>query len=188
MSMTYADTPTEARPETATFVPRYARPAKSKKSVRTWMILAPIGAVVLLGSGVAMVMGGGEKAAPAPAEAAPAMETAPAAMTAAETPVTPAAPVETAAAPAASPAPAPVARRSEPRAEPVVRRAAPAAERPAAARVETPAAPTTSLQPYSASTSTSQLNSAPVAAQTPAPVVVTPAQPAAPSITVQPLN
>ena len=45
MSMTYADANTETRTEDA-FVPRYARPTKSKKSVKTWMILAPIGAVV----------------------------------------------------------------------------------------------------------------------------------------------
>jgi len=80
-------------------------------------------------------------------------------------------------------APAPVARR----AEPVARRAAPAVERPAAARVETPATPS-GPQPYTApaaSTSrTRQLNTAP-AASTPAPVVTTPA---APAITVQPLN
>ena len=115
MSMTYADANTETRAEDA-FVPRYARPTKSKKSVKTWMILAPIGAVVLLGSGVAMVMGGGEQAAPAQSTeaAAPAIQTAPAAMTAVETHVTPAAPMETVQAPAAAstPAtPAPVARR-----------------------------------------------------------------------------
>ena len=91
MSMTYANAETEARTEDTAFVPRYARNTKAKKSVKTWMILAPIGAVVLLGSGVAMMMGG-EQAAPAqPAEtAAPAMQTAPAAMTAAQAPVTPA--------------------------------------------------------------------------------------------------
>ena len=189
MSMTYANANTEARTE-ETFVPRYARNTKAKKSVKTWMILAPIGAVVLLGSGVAMMMGGGEQAAPATSTEAeaPAMQTAPAAMTAAETPVMPAAPMETASAPAATPAP--VARRAEPRAEPVVRRAAPAAERPAAARVETPTVPT-GPQPYAAPSvpevSTSQLNTAPAAASTPAPVA-TPAQPAAPAITVQPLN
>lgn len=66
MSMTYANANTETRAE-ETFVPRYARPAKSTKSVKTWMILAPIGAVVLLGAGVAMMMGGGEQAALAPA-------------------------------------------------------------------------------------------------------------------------
>ncbi|RYG11403.1 MAG: hypothetical protein EON96_15295, partial [Caulobacteraceae bacterium] len=97
MSMTYANAETEARTEDTAFVPRYARNTKAKKSVKTWMILAPIGAVVLLGSGVAMVMGGGEQTAPAPVAeaAAPAMQTAPAAMTAAETPVMPAAPMET---------------------------------------------------------------------------------------------
>lgn len=191
MSMTYADTKTEIRTEDA-FVPRYARPTKSRKSVKTWMILAPIGAVVLLGSGVAMVMGGGEQAAPPPATEAttPAMQTAPAAMTAAETPVTPTAPIETAQAPAAAPTPAasaPVARRAEPRAEPVVRRAAPVAERPAATpRVEVPARPT-GPQPYAAATSpaagTSQLNTAPTTAPTSAQ-----AQPPAPTITVQPLD
>lgn len=185
MSMTYANANTEARAEDTTFVPRYARTTKSKKSVKTWMILAPIGAVVLLGSGVAMMMGG-EQAAPAqPAETAvPAMQTAPAAMTAAQAPVTPA-PAEVAPTPAPTPAaaPAPVARR----AEPVARRATPAVERPAAARVETPATPS-GPQPYTApaasTSSTSRLNAAP-AASTPAPVVTTPA---APAITVQPLN
>lgn len=187
MSMTYANANTEARAEDTTFVPRYARTTKSKKSVKTWMILAPIGAVVLLGSGVAMMMGG-EQAAPAqPAETAlPAMQTPPAAMTAAQAPVTPA-PAEVAPTPAATPtpaaAPAPVARR----AEPVARRAAPAVERPAAAHVETPATPS-GPQPYTApaasTASSSRLNTAP-AASTPAPVVTTPA---APAITVQPLN
>ena len=62
MSMTYANANTEARTEDTTFVPRYARTTKSKKSVKTWMILAPIGAVVLLGSGVAMMMGGEQAA------------------------------------------------------------------------------------------------------------------------------
>ena len=191
MSMTYADANTETRAEDA-FVPRYARPTKSKKSVKTWMILAPIGAVVLLGSGVAMVMGGGEQAAPGQSTeaTAPAMQTAPAAMTAAETPVTPAAPMETAQAPAAAPAPAAsalTALRAEPRAEPVARRAAPVAERPAATpRVEVPATPT-GPQPYAAATSpaasTSQLNTAPATVPT-----TSPARPPAPTITVQPLN
>lgn len=186
MSMTYANANTDARADT-TFVPRYARPTKSKKSVKTWMILAPIGAVVLLGSGVAVMMGGEQTAPAQPAEtAAPAMQTAPAAMTAAQAPVTPA-PVEvaptSAAASTPAAAPAPVARR----AEPVARRVAPAVERPAAARVETPAAPA-GPQPYTApaasTSSTSQLNTAP-AASTPAPVVTMRTEP---TITVQPQN
>ena len=45
MSMTYANAETEARAhsrsEPAAFVPRYARPSKSKKAVKTWMILRP---------------------------------------------------------------------------------------------------------------------------------------------------
>ena len=68
MSMTYANAETEARAhsrsEPAAFVPRYARPTKSKKAVKTWMILAPIGAVVLLGSAAAMMMRGEEGPAP----------------------------------------------------------------------------------------------------------------------------
>ena len=68
MSMTYANAETEARAhsrsEPAAFVPRYARPTKSKKAVKTWMILAPIGAVVLLGSAAAMMMRGEEGRAP----------------------------------------------------------------------------------------------------------------------------
>ncbi|WEK41090.1 MAG: hypothetical protein P0Y50_05655 [Candidatus Brevundimonas colombiensis] len=190
MSMTYANANTETRAE-ETFVPRYARPAKSRKSVKTWMILAPIGAVVLLGAGVAMMMGGGEQAALAPAAeaTAPAMQTAPAAMSAAQGPVAAVAPGEPAASPTA--APAPVARRAEPRVEPVARRAAPVVERPVAARVETPAA-STGPRPYSApgdaAASTSQLNSTPAATQPPARVVIAPVQPTAPSITGQPLN
>ena len=68
MSMTYANAETEARAhsrsEPAAFVPRYARPTRSKKAVKTWMILAPIGAVVLLGSAAAMMMRGEEGPAP----------------------------------------------------------------------------------------------------------------------------
>ena len=72
MSMTYtnpayprAETPDYARSETTgdvAFVPRYARTARSRKPVRTWMILAPIGAVVLLGGGALLLAGGGEPA------------------------------------------------------------------------------------------------------------------------------
>lgn len=197
MSMTYADADTTAvDPRTAdeVFVPRYAQKrAKSKKPVKTWMIVAPIAAVAVIGTAAALVMsGGGEQ--PAPAEATPAqtqpMQTAPAAlntgmdsaMTGAEAPASmqpapQAAPVE------ATPAPAPVARRVDP----APRRAAPAAapaERPAA-RVETPAEPT-GPRAYSPSPATQSLNTAP-----PAPAIQTapaPAPTTAPAISVQPLS
>ena len=59
MSMTY---PTrEPAPaintDDAVFVPRYARTARSsKKPVKTWMILAPLGALVVIG-GAAFIIG-----------------------------------------------------------------------------------------------------------------------------------
>jgi len=46
------------------FVPSYARGSRKKKSVKTWMILAPIGALALLGGGAALMMSGDRPTAP----------------------------------------------------------------------------------------------------------------------------
>ena len=74
MSVTYpdhiaVDRPVTAQPvsvrtadvDSAPYTPVYARSGKARtgrKAVKTWMILAPIGAVVLIGGGVAMALGG----------------------------------------------------------------------------------------------------------------------------------
>lgn len=70
MSITYPDhvavnRPTALAPtptaESAPYTPVYARSGKARngrKAVKTWMILAPIGAVVLIGGAVAMAIGG----------------------------------------------------------------------------------------------------------------------------------
>lgn len=64
MSITYSDAPVE-RPDlrgqgvdARVHVPAYARHRhRSDKRVKTWMILAPLGAAVLIGAGVLMVTG-----------------------------------------------------------------------------------------------------------------------------------
>jgi hypothetical protein len=51
------------------YTPVYARSGKARngrKSVRTWMILAPVGALVLIGGAVAMIIGGEASPADAP--------------------------------------------------------------------------------------------------------------------------
>jgi hypothetical protein len=146
------------------FVPVYARDrrgVRSRKSgLKTWMILAPLGVLVLAGSAALLVMGDRDDAAPAPlaepAATAPVLPVQPL--------LTEAAPVE--AIPAAEATPAPV---------PLVRRTAPAPARRAAApvRAATPAptptprvvvpAESAGPQPYTAT-----LNTTPA----PAPVIV----------------
>lgn len=163
MSMTYTDTPQSAVEAHAPVVtPAFARVGRKPRSgVRTWMILAPIGAVVLAGSAYLMLTAP-ETATPLNEAPAPAIEPASLApLTPMEIPV-----------PAMEPpvvveaAPAPAARV----AAPVVR--APAAPAPAAApRVETPAEPT-GLRPY--------------AAEAPAAAAATPTQ--APAIVTRPLD
>lgn len=168
------------------FVPRYARTRKSsgRKSggkIKTWMILAPVGALVLGGVAAVMLMNGGEETV------------APLAEPAATAPVLPAVPVTgTAAAPltnASTPAPveavpvpaAPVAREAGP-----LRRAAPTPAPRSAPRVEAPrVAPAPSAV-------TPRLNTAPTTSPTTtlntAPATPTPAQPPAPAIVVEPLG
>ncbi len=203
MSVTYIPEPdTNAVDVESDYVPVYARTGRAKsvkggKQIKTWMILAPVGAVVLIGGAVAMMtLGGGEDAAPlaeapttAPVLAPLTAEPAPALvdgglgaapMTSASTP----APVDVVPA-----APAPVVREAAP-----VRRAAPApvAQRRAGAEPgETPRAAAPEVvapsgpQPYSASPAapTSTLN----APSTSAPATA-PATPPAPAIVVQPLG
>jgi len=174
MSITYPQDRADAVSE-ETIVPVYARTRASrgrKSGVRTWMILAPIGVLVIGGAAAMMLMTGRDDVAEAPlAEAA---------ATAPVLPTTPA-PLPMAAEPAPVDAtPLPVMRQAAPaparREAPVVRRAAPRAETPAPA-------PAPSVAPPAASPITSTLNSAPAA---PAPTV-TPT-PAPPVIVVEPLN
>lgn len=188
MSVTYTEDRIDPVTE-ETFVPVYARrgsSAKSKGGLKTWMILAPLGAIAVIGGGALMLMGGSNEADEAalvePASTAPVLplaptETAAAPLTSAATP----APVEVAAQPAAAPAPAvreaaPVRRAAAP--APAARRAAPAPT----PRVETPAEPTgprSYSAPAASTPSTSTLNTSPA---TPAPA------PRAPVISTQPLN
>ena len=188
MSSTYPDngyadpvvTPAMATPRAeADFVPAYARKPARQKKIKSWMVLAPIGAIVLLGGGAAMLMSDGsettplvEPATPAPVVQAPVLATVDPLTTTAMTPVT--APAEVVPAPVV--APAPVARR----AEPVRRATAPVAPRvaPAAEVAPEPTGP----RAYSASPSTV------APAVTPAPAATTSAAPPAPSIQTQPLN
>ena len=190
MTMTYgASTPayTEtaatnaATADDTVFVPRYARRSRAKKSVKTWMILAPIGAVVVLGGAAALMMDGGDR--PALGEAQPAAAQAPVATPSpvASAPVLEAAqPAPVASTPVEQPAPPPAA---------VQRRAAPATP---ARRAMTPAPtvraaePAATIEPtgpraYSAASSaaaapsitTQSLNAGPAAATPAAPIIVT---------------
>lgn len=172
------------------FIPVYARRGKARmgqSKVRAWMILVPVGAIVLGGIGAMLVMGGGEEAsAPLaePAATAPVLSATPAPTEAAIAPLTSAstpAPVVTA---------PPVVREAAP-----LRRAAPAPARRQAARVQAPVAtprvatpaPTAPTGPQSyapapAASSTSTLNTAPARPAAP------PTPPPPPVIVVQPLN
>jgi hypothetical protein len=163
------------------FVPRYARPKAARRGkIRTWMILVPVGAVVLGGIAAIMLMDG-EAAAPLaePAATAPVLPaTAPTTDTAITALESAATPVPVAAAPApVVPALAPT-RSTAPAAAPV-RRVAPRAETPAP-RVTTPtpaaSAQPVGPQPYARAPAgpTSSLNTAPTT-PTPTPVAPTPA-------------
>ena len=185
MSLTYDDDATASpfldstandSTQQGVFVPSYARSRKASgsKPVKTWMILAPLGALVVLGGGAMMLMDDG---ATAPTIEPPASVAAPA-----STPMTPqavAAPaMTTVAAPASvevAPA-APVAAGRQTASAPVARRAAPVERAAPAARVEAPAEPT-GPRSYQASESG--------ALEAVTPPVASPPQPA---IVVQPLN
>jgi hypothetical protein len=159
MTVTYTDDTARNEPMIEeVFVPRYARTGKSrsKGGIRTWMILAPVGALALIGGGVAVMMSGETGNEPLVAREAPAPL------------VQPAVPLESSTAPAAlvtgdlpggatvtETAPAPVVREAPPappaaiqRRQPVERRAAPAEPVPA---VEQAPTEPTGPQPYAAS-------------------------------------
>ncbi|MFT4955109.1 MAG: hypothetical protein ACI8U3_001491 [Brevundimonas sp.] len=180
MSLTYPDTRPEPQPivpemsghESGAFTPVYARrPARRKGKVKSWMILAPVGALTVAAIGAWALMNPGEEtAAPAADEPAPIAAPAPATdpllteaasaedaalqsqLDAAPAPAE-ASPAPVASTPRAEPAPAPAAREApaEPAAEPVETVAPPAgpqsydaviaAEGGAATEAE-PAAPT----------------------------------------------
>lgn len=180
MSITYTDDQ-NTQTETA-FVPSYARRSARPKKVRTWMVLAPIGAIALIGGGALMLMNGPSSApAPLAEPAAPAVASLP--VNPAVTPMTNA---MTPLAPLATPTPVEAAQVTRevapaPRTAPV-RRAAPVVRAepttPPTPRIETPAEPT-GPRAYSASPAVTPSTSAPVTA---------PAAPPAPAISVQPLN
>ncbi len=172
MTYTYSD---DLKPHSTTgatepvFTPVYARKTGGKKAVKTWMILAPVGALALAAGAVTMLMN--------PKEAAPFAEpAAPASSLSSAAPIsTPAAPAE--AAPlvienaTVEPAPAPVVRTQRQTAPaPAARRAAPAQAIPAAEPTPAPTAP----QPYTGSLNTAPAASTPTttAPTTPPPVVV----------------
>lgn len=164
----------EARPEP--YVPVYARTRGAtrgrKGGVKTWMILAPIGVLVLGGAALALAMGQGDEVAPAPLVEP-----------AATGPVLPPQPLVSEAAPVEAPAATPV--EAAPVAAPVVRappaparRAAPVAARrtapaPAPATREAPAEPA-GPQPYTATlnTTTEAAPATPAPAPAPTPVIV----------------
>lgn len=203
MSMTYTDedralgytdrplgqVETRREPETD-FVPAYARGRRTQKKLKTWMILAPLGLLVLAGGAVAMLTRPAEPAAPLaePPAVAP--------MVAPMTPAPNTAVVDNALITAepmeATPAPAPAVRSAEP-----LRRAAPTpapARRaaPAATPAPTPAEPT-GLRAYTPSASTGASASAPAPriVTQPLPIAPAPSTPApapAPAITTTPLT
>lgn len=161
----------EARPEP--YVPVYARTRGStrarKGGVRTWMILAPVGVLVLGGVAAAMIAGSGDDVAPAPllepAATAPVLPAQPL--------ISEAAPLETSAAPVIEAAPAPAPAPAVRAAPAPARRAAPVPARPTApaATREAPAEPA-GPQPYTSSLNTSPAAAPATPAPTPAPVIV----------------
>jgi hypothetical protein len=189
MSVTYTDQirPAAARVDSEAYVPVYARSSarKSNKPVKTWMILAPLGALVVAGAAATMLM---QPAAPV------AEEPVPFAPLAAQLAASEVAPLNAPSIPMETPAELTTAVPIPPPAvAPVERRAAPAARAPAqvqAARVAPRAAPapaavevpveTTGPQPYMsvAPQTVAPVSPAPAApatsATTPAPIVITP--------------
>ena len=154
------------------FVPVYARTrsARSRKGgLKTWMILAPIGVLVLGGAAAALMMGGGEEPAATVLEPAATAPVLPATPIPSETALIEVAPIDAAPVEAA---PTPVARRQTTPAP--ARRAAPVRETAptvaASTRVSTlPAEAATEPQPY-----TAELNTAPTPAAQPPVIVIQP--------------
>lgn len=174
MSVTYTDTDYSDRDAVVeeAYVPVYARKRAARGragsgGVKTWMILAPLGLVVVGGVSAAMLMNGGGEAERVAAPAAPAPAVAEAPLTDVR-PSEPLAAAPVAAVPEA--APAPVRRVA-----PVQRRAAPAAAVDSAAADD------------AGNEATAGLNRAQAAQTSAAPApTTTPATPPAPTIEVQP--
>lgn len=187
MSMTYTDNTASnlgrgSRPLTPAGAPRtpeveepivpsyLRRTARPQKKMRSWMILAPIGGLVLLGGAVVMLFNPAEEPAaplaePAPVTAPAAGEptlTSPSALEASA-----GAPVVITEAPAAPVATAPVARTAS------------AASSQAASEAAEPTGP----RPYTPNPSTQALNTAPATGAT-----VTPPSTSAPVIATRPLT
>jgi hypothetical protein len=193
MSVTYTDHEYDRRDDVVeeAYVPVYARKRAARgragaRGFKTWMILAPLGVLVVGGASAAMLMNGGEaEVVEAPAASSPALAQAPltdlmtstaASDPAALTALRPAEPVATApvaAAPVAAPAP--------------VRRAAPVQRRtaPAAAPVESTAADDAGDEATADLNRAQPTRSATAPTFAPAPVAPT-ATPPAPTIQVQP--
>ncbi len=186
MSLTYPNE-TDTLHDDAVYTPVYARGKTrgKKKGIKTWMILAPVGGVVLLGGAAMMLLYPSNETAPLVEAETPVVS--------AMAPIAPepslldsAAPVTTASVPApvtvAPVTSAPAAREVAP-----VRRAQPAPARRVAEPVAAPVVETeepvvpTGLQPY---VGTRTLNTA----SSPAVTAPAPATTPAPAITVQPLN
>jgi len=194
MSSTYSNEPTpyaervepvDAEP----FIPVYARKRSSRRKggVKTWMILAPVGALALGGIAAALIMGNGEKTAePVLVESAATLPVLPATpMAPAATLPTPALTIDTTDVPPAVAVreQAPVRRATAP--APARRVASvPAATATSTTRAETPPTPTTP-QPYAISPGAP---SASASTPIPAPTPTLPVEPRAPAITTQPLE
>ena len=180
MTVTYTDDSLRNDPvRDEVFVPRYARTGRARKKggVRAWMILAPVGALALIGGAAAVMMSGetGEGSLVQTEQPAPIVRTAPLESSSASTALATGLP-SNATITEVAPAPAPVVREAPPappsaiqRRQPAERRAAPAEPAPV---VEPAPTEPTGPQPY-----TSTLNSQP-----------SPADTRTPAITPTPLN
>lgn len=178
MSVTYVDpqTPRPIAPEANArelegFTPVFARGPVRRKTVRSWMILAPVGALTLAAFGAWMVMSPSDPADPI-TQAAPE----PPAVQGALAPYP--APLETEAGLAAEPVAAIPAPRQETAPPPVARTARPAPRpvaAPAAEPVQAPVVIPTGPQPYEAAVAADPAPATPAA---PVTVDPAPAQPA----------
>lgn len=177
MSYTYTQEMADSEADT-TFVPSYARKTVKTKKIKTWMVLAPIAGVALIGGAAALLINSSGEVQPLSEPAV-----APAAL-AQPTPIssTPAEPMMTAPAPQAEAAPAGRAETPAPVrrvAATPVRRAAPAPAATQTAPAE-PAGPR-AYQDTAPAVSPAASTAAPSTSTAPAPVP-------APAIVVSPLS
>ena len=179
MTVTYTDADRNPRITADAFVPRYARARRTRKGVRTWMILAPIGALVFVGGGAAMVSGG--------AESQPLVEPEPVSPVVRPLETT-TAPFESSVAPAAlanSAAPEPLIREAPPAPPPAVQRRDAGEGRAALPQAVTPPRVEAAPEP----TEPRADSASPATFTTPAPTAAAPtATPPAPAIQTTPLN